>query len=188
MHACMHSCTQSPAFFNHAACPHSETMQMGVTCCLDMHVRGRQLFLIEKEKCVFSTSIALCPPHSVTLFIPCLAAVDFLLFFCSLTWCTMSFFCLFFTLRSLPLRSFHLLPTWHKVLSLLFSISLHLLLYFPPLSALMHTGSSADKRQACGHSFIVMLTLWQNISSRNKCIQNLWILFFISPALTVSSC
>ncbi len=85
MHAYTPSCTHSRAFFNHAASPHSETMQMGVTCCLDMHVQGRQLFLIEKEKCVSSTSISLFPPHSVTLFILCFAAVDFLLFFCALT-------------------------------------------------------------------------------------------------------
>lgn len=52
------------------------------------------------------------------------------------------------------------------------SLSLHLLLCFPPPSASMHAGSSADRRPARGHTFIVMLTLRWDVFSRNRRMQN----------------
>lgn len=61
--------------------------------------------------------MSLPQPSSLHTLSGCLfSALDFLLLFFSWTWCSLSFF---FT--PLPLCSFHLLPTWQKILSLQFS-------------------------------------------------------------------
>lgn len=141
-------CTHSPAFLNHTASPHSEAMQMAVTCCLDMCVQSRL-----ETKCLFYIHLSF--PSTQCRAVYSLLCCNGLEFFCSQTLCSMFFlFFSFFYFSLSPLSLLSSSPNMTLSPFFAFFISLHLL-YFPLLSFLVHTRSSADKRQreACGCSY-----------------------------------